>query len=43
MLTEQQLDQFIDEFWEDIPNERAEDGPAEDLDDGGTEHHPSFP
>lgn len=33
MLTEQQLDQFIDEFWEDIPNERAEDGPAEDLEE----------
>ena len=33
MLTEQQLDQFIDEFWEDIPNEKAEDGPAEDLEE----------
>ena len=32
MLTEQQLDQFIDEFWEDIPNE-AQEEPAEDLEE----------
>ena len=31
MLTEQQLDQFIDEFWEDIPNEAQEEETAEDL------------
>ena len=33
MLTEQQLDQFIDEFWEDIPNEAQEEEPAEDLEE----------
>ena len=33
MLTEQQLDQFIDEFWEDIPNEAREEEPAEDLEE----------
>ena len=33
MLTEQQLDQFIDEFWEDIPNETQEEEPAEDLEE----------
>ena len=33
MLTEQQLDQFIDEFWEDIPNEVQEEEPAEDLEE----------
>ena len=32
MLTEQQLDQFIDEFWEDIPNEVQEES-AEDLEE----------
>ena len=30
MLTEQQLDQFIDEFWEDTPNEAQEEETAED-------------
>ena len=33
MLTEQQLDQFIDEFWEDTPNEAQEEEPAEDLEE----------
>lgn len=33
MLTEQQLDQFIDEFWENIPNEAQEEEPAEDLEE----------
>ena len=33
MLTEQQLDQFIDEFWEDIPNETQEEEPEEDLEE----------
>ena len=33
MLTEQQLDQFIDEFWEDIPNEAQEEESAEDLEE----------
>ena len=33
MLTEQQLDQFIDEFWEDTPNETQEEEPAEDLEE----------
>ena len=33
MLTEQQLDQFIDEFWEDTPNEAQEEETAEDLEE----------
>lgn len=33
MLTEQQLDQFIDEFWEDTPNEAQEEEAAEDLEE----------
>lgn len=33
MLTEQQLDQFIDEFWENIPNEAQEEETVEDLEE----------